>query len=224
MNILLVEDDAVIADAICVYLGNSHMQVTHAATIAEAKHYFTGCQFDICLLDIALPDGSGTSLIKFARKCIQDLPVILLTAKDALDDKIQGLNTGADDYITKPFDFEELIARINSVYRRTTRQLDSFLKLGNLHYDLANKVVKLNDKRLILSASELKLLTAFLSNPNRVLSESQLKDYLYGVNEDVSSNALNVHLFNLRKKVGKNIIVTERGLGFRLASPEEQNL
>ena len=223
MNILLVEDDAVIADAIRVYLGNSLMQVTHAATLGEAKHYLTACQFDICLLDIALPDGSGLSLIKFARKYSQGLPVILLTAKDARDDKIQGLNTGADDYITKPFDFEELMARINSVYRRSTRQLDSFLRHGNLHYDLANKVVKLNDKRLALSASESKLLIAFLSNPNRIWNEDQLKDYLYGVNEDVSSNALNVHLFNLRKKVGKNIIVTERGLGFRLASIEEQS-
>ena len=162
MNILLVEDDAVIADAIRVYLGNSLMQVTHAATLGEAKHYLTACQFDICLLDIALPDGSGLSLIKFARKYSQGLPVILLTAKDARDDKIQGLNTGADDYITKPFDFEELMARINSVYRRSTRQLDSFLRHGNLHYDLANKVVKLNDKRLALSASESKLLIAFL--------------------------------------------------------------
>ena len=144
MNILLVEDDAVIADAIRVYLGNSLMQVTHAATLGEAKHYLTACQFDICLLDIALPDGSGLSLIKFARKYSQGLPVILLTAKDARDDKIQGLNTGADDYITKPFDFEELMARINSVYRRSTRQLDSLLRHGNLHYDLANKVVKLN--------------------------------------------------------------------------------
>lgn len=223
MNILLVEDDAVIADAICVYLGNSLIQVTHASTISVAKHYLTTCQFDMCLLDIALPDGSGTSLIKFARKLYQGLPVILLTAKDALDDKIHGLNTGADDYITKPFDFEELIARINSIYRRSTRQFDSYLRHGNLHYDLANKVVKLSDKRLTLSSSELRLLVAFLSNPNRVLSESQLKDYLYGVNEDVSSNALNVHLFNLRKKIGKNIIVTERGLGFRLASVEEQN-
>ena len=89
MNILLVEDDAVIADAIRVYLGNSLMQVTHAATLGEAKHYLTACQFDICLLDIALPDGSGLSLIKFARKYSQGLPVILLTAKDARDDKIQ---------------------------------------------------------------------------------------------------------------------------------------
>lgn len=223
MKILLVEDDAVIADAICVYLGHSVMQVTHAATISEAKHYLTTCLFDMCLLDIALPDGSGTSLIKFARKRNQDLPIILLTAKDALDDKIQGLNAGADDYVTKPFDFEELTARIHSVYRRSTRQLDSFLRHGNLHYDLANREVKLKDERLTLSASELRLLTAFLSNPNRILSENQLKDYLYGVDEDVSSNALNVHLFNLRKKVGKNIIVTERGLGFRLASVEEQN-
>lgn len=222
MNILLVEDDAVIADAICVYLNKSLMQVTHAATLSEAKHYIATCHFDICLLDIALPDGSGLALIALAKSKSLALPIILLTAKDALEDKVQGLNEGADDYITKPFDFEELVARINSVFRRFTHQQTNYLQHGELKYDLKNKRAMLGDKRLALSASELRLLVAFLYNPNRVLVESQLKDYVYGVNEDVSSNALNVHLFNLRKKIGKNTIVTERGLGFRLASPEDQ--
>ncbi|AEE25380.1 response regulator transcription factor [Paraglaciecola chathamensis] len=222
MKILLVEDDPIIADAICVYLGNAIMQVTHAATLSEAIHYVAVCSFDICLLDISLPDGSGLELIKVVRKKKLALPIILLTAKDAIEDKVQGLNDGADDYVTKPFDFEELMARIKSVYRRFTHQQNSYLQYGELKYDSNSKVAQLGDKRLALSASELKLLVAFLSNPNRILDENHLKDYLYGVNEDVSSNALNVHLFNLRKKVGKNIIVTERGLGFRLASYEEQ--
>ncbi|MCW8092712.1 response regulator transcription factor [Alteromonas sp. ASW11-130] len=221
MNILLVEDDPVIADAICVYLGNAIMQVTHASTLSEAKHYVTTCAFDICLLDIALPDGSGLELIKVVKKKNLALPIVLLTAKDAIEDKVKALNDGADDYITKPFDFEELMARINSVYRRFTHQQNSYLQHGELKYDAKSKLATIGNKRLALSASELKLLVAFLSNPNRILDESQLKDCLYGINEDVSSNALNVHLFNLRKKVGKNIIVTERGLGFRLASLEE---
>lgn len=224
MKILLVEDDPIIADAICVYLRNSVMQVTHATNLSEAKHYVTACSFDICLLDISLPDGNGLDFVTVIRNKNLALPIILLTAKDAIIDKVRGLNNGADDYVTKPFDFEELIARINSVYRRFTHQQNSYLEHGILKYDTNSKLAKLGNTQLALSASELKLLVAFLSNPNRVLDENQLKDYLYGVNEDVSSNALNVHLFNLRKKVGKNIIVTVRGLGFRLASLEEQNL
>ncbi|MEG3766212.1 response regulator transcription factor [Alteromonas sp. 14N.309.X.WAT.G.H12] len=220
MNILLVEDDPIIADAICIYLANAVMQVTPVASLKEAKHYITVCTFDICLLDISLPDGSGLEFIKVVKNANLSLPIILLTARDAIEDKVQGLNDGADDYVTKPFDFEELVARINSVYRRSTQQQNSYLQHGELKYDPNNKQARLGDKPLDLSAFELKLLVAFLSNPNRILDENQLKNDLYGVNDDVNSNALNVHLFNLRRKVGKNIIVTVRGLGFRLAPPE----
>lgn len=221
MNILLVEDDPVIADAICVYLTKELMQVVHAPSLGVAESYILTNQFDVCLLDVALPDGNGLDLINVIRRKSFTLPVILLTAKDTTADKIKGLNGGADDYITKPFDFEELIARINSVYRRATHQNNAYLQHGNLRYDTKNKCVLVEDRRLSLSASELRILVAFLSNPKRILNEAQLKDHLYGVNDDVSSNALNVHLFNLRRKIGKNLIITERGLGFRLASMDE---
>ena len=210
MNILLVEDDLVIADAVCVYLQSKLMQVTHAVTLSEAKHYVSINQFDVCLLDIALPDGSGLPMA-----------IILLTARDAIEDKVTGLNKGADDYVTKPFDFEELIARIYSVTRRQDQHLHEILKFEELTFDAKAKRVEVRGEQLSLSACELKLLYLFLSNPGRILSEAQLKDYLYGVNDDVNSNALNVHLFNLRKKVGKHIIITERGLGYRLAHQQE---
>jgi len=221
MNILLVEDDLVIADAVCVYLQSKLMQVTHAVTLSEAKHYVSINQFDVCLLDIALPDGSGLELLSLVRKKKLPMAIILLTARDAIEDKVTGLNKGADDYVTKPFDFEELIARIYSVTRRQDQHLHEILKFEELTFDAKAKRVKVRGEQLSLSACELKLLYLFLSNPGRILSEAQLKDYLYGVNDDVNSNALNVHLFNLRKKVGKHIIITERGLGYRLAHQQE---
>lgn len=221
MNILLVEDDHVIADAVCVYLQSKLMQVTHAVTLSEAKHYVSINQFDVCLLDIALPDGSGLELLPLVRKKKLPMAIILLTARDAIEDKVTGLNKGADDYVTKPFDFEELIARIYSVTRRQDQHLHEILKFEELTFDAKAKRVEVRGEQLSLSACELKLLYLFLSNPGRILSEAQLKDYLYGVNDDVNSNALNVHLFNLRKKVGKHIIITERGLGYRLAHQQE---
>ena len=221
MNILLVEDDLVIADAVCVYLQSKLMQVTHAVTLSEAKHYVSINQFDVCLLDIALPDGSGLELLSLVRKKKLPMAIILLTARDAIEDKVTGLNKGADDYVTKPFDFEELIARIYSVTRRQDQHLHEILKFEELTFDAKAKRVEVRGEQLSLSACELKLLYLFLSNPGRIFSEAQLKDYLYGVNDDVNSNALNVHLFNLRKKVGKHIIITERGLGYRLAHQQE---
>ena len=221
MNILLVEDDLVIADAVCVYLQSKLMQVTHAVTLSEAKHYVSINQFDVCLLDIALPDGSGLELLSLVRQKKLPMAIILLTARDAIEDKVTGLNKGADDYVTKPFDFEELIARIYSVTRRQDQHLHEILKFEELTFDAKAKRVEVRGEQLSLSACELKLLYLFLSNPGRILSEAQLKDYLYGVNDDVNSNALNVHLFNLRKKVGKHIIITERGLGYRLAHQQE---
>ena len=221
MNILLVEDDLVIADAVCVYLQSKLMQVTHAVTLSEAKHYVSINQFDVCLLDIALPDGSGLELLSLVRKKKLPMAIILLTARDAIEDKVTGLNKGADDYVTKPFDFEELIARIYSVTRRQDQHLHEILKFEELTFDAKAKRVEVRGEQLSLSACKLKLLYLFLSNPGRILSEAQLKDYLYGVNDDVNSNALNVHLFNLRKKVGKHIIITERGLGYRLAHQQE---
>ena len=223
--ILLIEDDQDMRDLVAGHLEHTGFDVQKAEDGIKGQALALQYAPDLILLDLMLPKVDGLTLCQRLRRDERTagIPILMITALGGIKDKVTGFNSGADDYITKPFDFEELMARINSVYRRSTRQLDSFLRHGNLHYDLANKVVKLNDKRLALSASESKLLIAFLSNPNRILNEDQLKDYLYGVNEDVSSNALNVHLFNLRKKVGKNIIVTERGLGFRLASIEEQS-
>lgn len=221
MNILLVEDDSVIADAICVYLSKELMQVAHAPSLGAAKTYIATSQFDLCILDISLPDGSGLVLLESIRRKKLALPVILLTAKDTVAEKIKGLNFGADDYMTKPFDFGELIARVNSVNRRVSDQYGSYLEHGELKYYPENKCAYLGGTRLSLSSFELRLLVAFLSKPNRILNDAHLKDLLYGANEGVASNALNVHLFNLRKKLDKNYIITERGLGYRLASIEE---
>ena len=148
MNILLVEDDLVIADAVCVYLQSKLMQVTHAVTLSEAKHYVSINQFDVCLLDIALPDGSGLELLSLVRKKKLPMAIILLTARDAIEDKVTGLNKGADDYVTKPFDFEELIARIYSVTRRQDQHLHEILKFEELTFDAKAKRVEVRGEQL----------------------------------------------------------------------------
>ncbi len=221
MNILLVEDDTVIADAICTYLGTQSMQVAHAPTIGAAKTYLKNNNFDACILDISLPDGNGLTLLQFVRKNISPLPVLVLTAKGSVDDKVKGLSSGADDYLSKPFDFRELVARLHSLHRRITNQAASRLVHGQLEHDLISQITYLSGTRIVLSKSETRLLLAFLNRPNQIISDTQLKDVLFGFNEDVASNALNVHLYNLRKKLGSNYIITERGLGYRLASVSE---
>ena len=196
------------------------MQVTHAVTLSEAKHYVSINQFDV-LVRYRTTRWKRTGIVIVSQEEKLPMAIILLTARDAIEDKVTGLNKGADDYVTKPFDFEELIARIYSVTRRQDQHLHEILKFEELTFDAKAKRVEVRGEQLSLSACELKLLYLFLSNPGRILSEAQLKDYLYGVNDDVNSNALNVHLFNLRKKVGKHIIITERGLGYRLAHQQE---
>lgn len=218
MYILLVEDDEVISDAIITFLSNEGMAVEHVASILSAKNIMKNSSFDLCILDLNLPDGNGISWITWLRKQQYSLPVLILTASNAINDKVTGLKNGADDYLVKPFDLRELLARLYSIKRRTTDRLTNTISHGMLTYNIDEHQVLLNNKHFSLSRNEDLLLKTFLNNPQRILSESQLKDVLYGTFDDVASNALNVHIFNLRKKIGTKAIETVRGFGFRLGT------
>lgn len=218
MYILLVEDDAVIADAIRTFLSGEGMAVEHVASISHAKSILNKSNFDLCILDLNLPDGNGITWLTWLRKNQYSLPVLILTASNSIDDKVTGLKNGADDYLVKPFDLRELLARLYSIKRRTTDRLTNTISHGQLTYHLEQHKLLINDKHIPLSRNEDLLLKIFLNNPQRILSESQLKDVLYGTCDDVTSNALNVHIFNLRKKIGTKGIETIRGFGFRLGS------
>jgi len=220
MFILLVEDDEVIADAISTFLSNKGMVVEHATSIDAATRLIQSSRFDLCILDVNLPDGNGISWITWLRSKNYSLPVLILTASDSINDKVTGLKNGADDYLVKPFDLRELLARLFSLKRRASDRLTNVITHGILKYDLDLQQVFINDVLISLSRNEDLLLQSFLNNPQLILTESQLKDVLYGTCDDVASNALNVHLFNLRKKLGSKVIETIRGFGFRLGKIE----
>lgn len=220
MHILLVEDDDVIADAIVTYLTTQGMAVDHVSSINAAETYVQTSHFDMCILDLNLPDGDGLNWLVWLRRQQHSLPVLILTARDGIDDKVAGLKKGADDYLLKPFDLRELLARLISLQRRATSRLTNSIVHGQLNYDVEKRSAVLNGMQVSLSRSEDLLLATFLNNPQRILSESQLKDVLYGVSDDVASNALNVHIYNLRKKLGTRAVETVRGFGFRLGKIE----
>lgn len=223
MFILLVEDDEVIADAIRTYLAQQGLAVEHVMSLEAATTYIESSHFDLCILDLNLPDGNGIDWLCSLRSKRFSLPVLILTASDTIDDKITGLKKGADDYLVKPFDLRELQARLLSLKRRSSDRLSNTIHHGMLQYDVEQHKALLNGVLISLSRNEDLLLQTFLNNPQRVLTQNQLKNVLYGVCDDVASNALNVHIFNLRKKLGTQAIETIRGLGFRLGKIETKS-
>ncbi|WJG10766.1 response regulator transcription factor [Aliiglaciecola sp. LCG003] len=224
MHILLVEDDEVIADAIVTYLTTEGMAVDHVSTLNAAGTFIKSSHFDMCILDLYLPDGDGIDWLLWLRKQKYSLPVLILTARDSIESKVAGLQKGADDYLLKPFDLRELFARLISLQRRAANRLSNSIQHGLLNYDVEKHSAMFNGIQVSLSRNEDLLLATFLNNPQRILTEGQLKDVLYGVSDDVASNALNVHIYNLRRKLGSQAVETIRGIGFRLGKMESAPL
>jgi two-component system OmpR family response regulator len=175
--------------------------------------------YDLVLLDLMLPDGLGLNFLKALRGRGDVTPVIILTALDQVSDRIDGLNAGADDYLVKPFDLDELSARIGSVARRYTGNPNPIITHGALEIDHAAKSVRRDGKPVVLTAREWALFDAFLARPGMLLSKAQLEEKLYAFESEVESNTIEVHVSRLRKKLGSDVIKTERGLGYRLGAP-----
>lgn len=172
--------------------------------------------YDLILLDLMLPDGRGLPFLRRLRGRGLGTPVMILTALDQVSDRIEGLNAGADDYLVKPFDLAELSARIGSVARRYSGNPNPLLTHGNLQIDLAARTILRDNRTVALTAREWVLLEAFLGNPGQLLSRARLEDKLYSFDDEVESNTIEVHISRLRKKLGADLIRTERGLGYRL--------
>ncbi len=221
MHILLVEDDSQIADGLCAALSLEHFVVDHVASAAAAEHALQLGHFSAVVLDLGLPDEDGLSWLKRMRSKGYDLPVLILSARDSINQKVSGLQAGADDYLLKPFDVRELSARLHSLLRRSSGRSTNIIEHGQLQVNPDSFEVLLAGKPVNLARRELALLLAFLHNPKRILSAEQLQDSLYGMGEGVESNAINVHIYNLRRKLGSSIIETVRGLGFRLGVADE---
>jgi len=216
MRILLIEDDEVLGAAVRDQIAADGHSVDWATRLDAARDAMAVASYDLVLLDLMLPDGLGLTFLRALRGRGDVTPVIILTALDQVSDRIDGLNAGADDYLVKPFDLAELSARIGSVARRYAGNPNPLITLGALEIDLAAHSVLRAGKSVSLTAREWALFEAFLSRPGQLLSKKQLEDRLYSFEDEVGSNTLEVHVSRLRKKLGANVIETERGLGYRL--------
>nr|WP_319527660.1 response regulator transcription factor [Pseudomonas laurentiana] len=225
MHVLLCEDDDLIASGIVAGLGAQGLTVDRVASAAAAQAMLQAASFDVMVLDLGLPDEDGLKLLRRLRQQGETLPVLILTARDAVSDRVDGLQAGSDDYLLKPFDLRELAARLHTLMRRMAGRAVNIIEHGPLSYDPSSREASLGGQPVDLSRREQALLHALLHNRGRVLSSEQLKDSVYGFGDEVESNALNVHIHHLRRKLGGGIVETVRGLGYRLGPaqlPEEE--
>lgn len=220
MRILLVEDDELLADGISRALKLAGYAVDHVPTGAEADHALETTSFDLLILDLGLPKLDGLEVLRRLRGRNQMLPVIVATARDRLEDRVSGLDLGADDYMTKPFDLPELEARVRALLRRGRFGAGVEVVYGPLRFDTVGRRVTVNEQAVELSARELAVLEVLLQRGGSVVSKEQLIEHMYGWDEEVSHNAMEVNVHRLRKKLepsGINIR-TIRGLGYLLES------
>ena len=223
MRILLAEDDQVLADGLSRSLRGAGYAVDHVASGSEADTALAGHEFDLLILDLGLPKMSGLDVLKRLRARSSPLPVLILTAADSVEQRVRGLDLGADDFMAKPFDLAELEARVRALVRRSMGGSSSQLKHGPLVYDQVGRVAFLNEQSLELSARELGVLEILLQRTGRLVSKEQIVNHLCEWGEEVSHNAIEVYMHRLRKKVesGGIRIATVRGLGYCLERPAE---
>lgn len=214
MRILLVEDDRMIAEGVRKALRGDGWAADWVADGAAALSAIALEQYDLMLLDLGLPKRDGFDVLRSLRAAGHRLPVMIITARDAVADRIKGLDAGADDYLIKPFDLDELAARMRALLRRQVGRSDPAIRIGNLTIDLTTREVSVDGVPVALSAREFALLDALVARPGAVLSKTQLEERIYGWGEEIGSNAVEVYVHALRKKLGVDLIRTVRGLGY----------
>lgn len=219
MRILLVEDDTLIASAVQDFLARAGHAVERAASLMAARELRRAVVFDLVLVDLGLPDGSGLDLVAEFRSADDPAAVIVITARDAVADRIVGLNAGADDYLVKPFDLAELNARIAAVVRRAAGRASTAVQIGDLVILPSERVVLRAGAAVDLTAREWSVLEALLHRPGATLSKTQIEDALYSFGDEIESNTVEVFVSRLRRKLGATVIHTVRGLGYRIARP-----
>lgn len=217
MRILLAEDDPQLGDGLTVGLRQAGFAVDWVGDGQAADLALLGENFDLVVLDLGLPGLDGMTVLRRARDRGRDMPILILTARDATGDKVAGLDAGADDYLVKPIDLDELAARIRALTRRSAGRAAPLLTHGDLMLDPAAHRVTRNGQPIDLSTREFSLLQLLLENAGRVLTRSQLEQSLYGWHDEPDSNALEVHIHHLRRKLGSDLIRTLRGVGYTIA-------
>lgn len=216
MRLLLLEDDQQLAKGLLQAMVRQSYAVDHFDSVKEGLAAIEYEHYDLVILDLGLSDGSGLDFLKVFRNK-QTEPVIILTARDTIEDKIQGLDLGADDYLPKPFDVNELQARIRALLRRSSGRASNQIVYGDLEVDQKARAVSYQGQSISLSRREYNLLEALLSNQGKVMSRANLEQTLYSWDEEIESNALEVHIHNLRKKISSKLIKTVRGVGYMVA-------
>ena len=230
MRILVVEDNEGIAAGLRANLMQRGYAVDICTTVADAWHALSTERFSAVLLDLGLPDGDGSSIVRRLRALTASpgiaqlpdaaTPVLILTARDQVQDRVMGLNLGADDYLVKPFDMDELEARLRAMLRRAAGQASPVIRYEDLEVDPASRVIRQAGRAVEISPREFAVLWALLQARGRVLSRQQIEEHLYSWGDAVESNAVEVYVHHLRKKLGQKIIITMRGVGYFM--PQEQ--
>lgn len=215
LRVLVVEDDEMLGDAVCDHLAAEGHAVDWARGIVEAGDFLRVAPYQLVVLDLQLPDGAGDALLRKLRDSGDAIPVIIVTARDQLSDRLEGLNSGADDYLVKPFALAELSARIAAVLRRYSGQPSSRLCFGDFCVDRNARTVSVAGKELELTSREWAILDQFVAHPSSILEKRQLEDAIYEFGAEIESNTIEVYISRLRAKIGKERIKTIRGLGYR---------
>jgi two-component system, OmpR family, response regulator QseB len=220
MRLLLVEDDAMIGEAIRTGLKRDGFAVDWVYDGESADRVLRTEAFDLALLDLGLPRKDGLQVLQALRARHQGLPVLIITARDAVSDRIQGLDAGADDYLVKPFDLDELAARIRALLRRKSGRPEPRIEHLGVVLDPATHAVTRDGRDIDLSPKEFALLQLLLERPGTIHSRAQIEERLYGWGEEVESNAVEVHIHGLRRKLGPDFILNVRGVGYRVRPPQ----
>ncbi|WP_456270004.1 response regulator transcription factor [Kushneria sp. AK178] len=215
MQVLFVEDDLLLGDGVETALRREGHEVTWLTEGESVLEHIEQGLVEAVILDLGLPGIDGMEVLRRIRAA-HDIPVLILTARDSLEDRIQGLDAGADDYVLKPFDVDELQARLRAISRRLGGRTQQSIRIGPLHIDHARHEVKWQEQLVKLSRREYTLLHELAQHPGQVFTRPHLEKLLYGCSDEIESNALEVHIHHLRKKLDSNLIVTLRGIGYRL--------
>lgn len=218
MRILIVEDDPLIGRGLSIGLRQDGYSVDWAPDAAAAEHALRIDHFDALVLDLGLPGRDGSALLGDLRRQGLQLPILILTARDSLADKVSGLDAGADDYLVKPFDLDELSARLRALIRRGSGHSTSSIQSGDLTLDASRRLVTLAGRPVTLSRREYALLEVLIAHADEVVEHERMQASIYDWEDELESNALQVHIHNLRRKLGKARILTVRGVGYRLVS------
>lgn len=220
MHVLLIEDDALIGDSVRQALGSEGIQVTWRRNGAGILPTLEAERLDAVLLDLSLPCQDGIDVLNTMRRNGHDVPVLILTARDTVADRVRGLNAGADDYLVKPFDLDELLARVRALVRRARgRQQLAYLHNGVVLDTDARQAIR-DEQPVPLSAKEWALLDLLVARPGMIFSRARLEQLLYGDAGDIDSNVVEVHIHSLRRKLGQDVIVNVRGLGYMVAKSQ----